>query len=131
VAQHESGINILHSFKVLFNNLGSVQKKSGSDKVWVYSIKGTNNIKNCVLPFFEKYLIEYSCKYNSEMFKNFFDIITKLDLYKNKTIEKEELIELLKLAYKMNPEGKGKQRKRTLDDVIGIINEKEAKTKKP
>jgi hypothetical protein len=33
VAQHENGLNILHSFKVLFENLGSVHKKSGSEKV--------------------------------------------------------------------------------------------------
>jgi hypothetical protein len=38
---------------------------------------------------------------------------------------KEELIELIKLVYLMNPEGKGKQRKRTLEEVIDIINEKE------
>lgn len=28
VAQHENGINILHSFKSLFGGLGSVQKKN-------------------------------------------------------------------------------------------------------
>jgi LAGLIDADG endonuclease len=124
VAQHENGINILHSFKVLFNNLGTVHKKSGSDKVWVYSIKGTQNIKNYIIPFFEKYVIEYSCKYESSVFKDFCDIIIRLDFNKNKTIEKEELIELVKLTYNMNPDGKGKQRKRTLEDVINIINEK-------
>jgi len=52
VAQHENGINILYSFKSLFGNVGSVHQKSGSDKVWVYSIKGTQNIKKYVLPFF-------------------------------------------------------------------------------
>jgi len=33
VAQHENGINILYSFQVLFGGLGSVHRKSGSDKV--------------------------------------------------------------------------------------------------
>lgn len=46
VAQHENGINILYSFKALFANLGHVVKKSGTEKVWIYSIKGTQNIKN-------------------------------------------------------------------------------------
>lgn len=31
--QHENGINILYSFKVLFGNVGSVHRKSGSEKV--------------------------------------------------------------------------------------------------
>jgi len=51
VAQHENGVNILHTFKSLFNGLESVHKKSGSDKVWVYSLKGTQNIKNFSLAF--------------------------------------------------------------------------------
>jgi hypothetical protein len=33
VAQHENGIQILHSFKVLFEGKGSVHVKSGSEKV--------------------------------------------------------------------------------------------------
>ena len=57
VAQHESGVNILYSFKYLFNGLGSVHKKSGSENVWVYSLKGTFNIVNFVLPFFFLFLI--------------------------------------------------------------------------
>jgi hypothetical protein len=32
-AQHENGINILYSFKALFGNVGSVHRKSGSEKV--------------------------------------------------------------------------------------------------
>lgn len=39
VVQHESGISILNSFKVLFEDKGSVHKKSGSEDVWVYSLK--------------------------------------------------------------------------------------------
>jgi len=39
VVQHENGINILHSFKVLFDNYGNVLKKSGSEKVYVFSSK--------------------------------------------------------------------------------------------
>jgi len=33
VVQHESGIAILNSFKVLFEGKGSVHKKSGSEDV--------------------------------------------------------------------------------------------------
>ena len=41
-------------------------------------------------------------------------------------MDKQELIELTKLVYKLNPDGKGKQRKRTLEETIEIINEKRA-----
>ena len=124
VAQHENGLNILYSFKCLFENIGSVHPKSGSDKVWVYSIKGTYNIKKYVLPFFLKYVVEYSSKYKSDVFNNYLDIINKLDENKKKTMEKQELIKLIELVYNLNPDGKGKQRKRTLQETIQIINEK-------
>ena len=78
VAQHENGLNILHSYKIMFNNLGQISKKSGSNKVWVYSLKGTNNIKNLVIPFFEKYILAYSCKYNERLFKDYCFVINKL-----------------------------------------------------
>lgn len=124
VAQHENGLNILYSFKYLFQKSGFVVKKSGSDKVWCYTIKGTQNIKNLVLPFFAKYVVPYSCKNKLDVFNNYCLIINRLDANKKKTMEKEELIELVKLVYLTNPEGKGKQRKRNLEEVIEIINNK-------
>jgi hypothetical protein len=39
-------------------------------------------------------------------------------------MEKEVLIELVKLVYLLNPDSKGKQRKRTLEEILGIINSK-------
>lgn len=56
VAQHISGLHILNSFKLLFNNLGNVHKKSGSENVWVYVLKGTFNVKTYILPFFSFFL---------------------------------------------------------------------------
>jgi phage anti-repressor protein len=92
--------------------------------VLVYSLKGTQNIKNYVLPFYSKYIVEYSSKYKSEMFESYCYIIDKLDSNKKRTMEKEILIELVKLLYLFNPDGKGKQRKRTLEEVLEIINGK-------
>lgn len=121
VAQHENGINILYSFKSLFENFGSVHRKSGSEKVWVYSIKGTQNLQKHVLPFYSKYVVEYSSKYKSEIFEQFCYVINKLSENHNKTMGKEELIELIKLVYQMNPDSKGKQRKRTLEETIELV----------
>ena len=124
VVQHENGINILYSFKIIFGNLGSINKKSSSEKVWVYSIKGVQNIKSYVLPFFEKYVIEYSSKYRCNIFEEYCKIINTLDSNRNKAFDNNQLIELIKLVYTLNPEGKGKKRrKRTLNEVISIINQ--------
>ena len=54
VVQHENGILVLYAFQTLFEDKGSVHQKSGSDKVWVYSIKGTENLIKYVLPFFNE-----------------------------------------------------------------------------
>lgn len=122
VVQHESGIAILHSFKSLFEDKGSVHKKSGSEDVWVYSLKGTQNLKNSVLPFFEKYVITYSSKYKGEVFDKFSIIINKLYDNRNKTFSKYEIIHLIELVYSYNPDTKGKSRKRTLQETIDIVN---------
>ena len=122
VVQHENGIDILHSFRLIFNNKGNVLKKSGSDKVWVYSIKGTQNIIDLVIPFLKKYVVVFSSKYKSEVFNNFCQILNQLDRNHNTALSKEKRIELVKLVYLINPEGKGKQRKRTLEETLNIIN---------
>jgi hypothetical protein len=33
VTQHESGLNVLNSYKALFNGLGNLKEKSGSNQV--------------------------------------------------------------------------------------------------
>lgn len=77
-----------------------------------------------MLPFFEEYVVKYSSKYRTSLFEDFRHIITRLDLNKKKTMQKEELIELVKLTSLLNPDGKGKQRKRTLEEILEIINTK-------
>lgn len=75
-----------------------------------------------MLPFFEEYVVKYSSKYRTSVFEDFRHIILRLDQNKKKTMPKEELIELVKLTYLLNPDGKGKQRKRTLEEILEIIN---------
>jgi LAGLIDADG DNA endonuclease family protein len=119
VSQHVNGINILHSFKELFG-AGSVVQKSGSEDVWVYTIKGYKQIIELVLPFLETYVQPYSCK------KNEYAIFKKLvlDSAAGHQKQKDTLIEMVKLAYTLTGKGKGKSRKRTLPEVLEIINDK-------
>lgn len=117
VAQHKNGINILYSFKELFGT-GSVVEKSGSNDVWVYTLKGYRQIIEHVIPFLETYVQPFSCKTNE--FDIFKDLVFKSEAGQQKN--QETLIEMVKLAYTL--QGKGKYRKRSLDEVIGIIKDK-------
>ena len=119
VTQHHNGLQILNSFKSLFDQTGQIHKKSGSLNVWVYSLKGIKNLNKFLIPFYKKYVVCYSNKYKIEEFDKFCKIVKKLD-DKSKYTE-DQFIELIKLTYKLNPSGKGKNRKRTLDEVISFI----------
>lgn len=124
VVQHVNGINILYSFKALFNNKGSVHKKSGSNDVWVYSIKGIQNIIDLVLPFFGNYVVVFSSKYRADIYEGFVHILTSLNNSKNKALSQEEMVKLIRLIYSFNPDGKGKERKRSLEETLEIIYNK-------
>ena len=56
------------------------------------------------------------------MFNRFTSIIDILYANLGKSIDKEQLIELVRLVYLMNPDSKGKSRKRDIQEVIDIIN---------
>jgi hypothetical protein len=56
-------------------------------------------------------------------FDKFLFILNKLS-EKSKLNEKE-FVDLVKLVYELNPNGKGKNRKRTLSEVINIIRNKQ------
>jgi len=122
ITQHINGLSILNSFKVLFNNKGQMHQKSGSLYVWVYSLKGINNLIDYLIPFFLEFVVPYSCKYKKEEFDKFLFILNKLKEKSN--FEKEEFINIIKLVYDLNPDGKGKKRKRTLSQILSIIEEK-------
>jgi hypothetical protein len=67
-------------------------------------------------------MVKYSSKYKQDNLRVFSTVLLRLQSNNRATMDKKELIELVKLVYTLNPDGKGKQRKRTLDQVIDIIN---------
>ena len=58
-------------------------------------------------------------KYNSNEFNKFVFILNQLK--EKSKFDKTEFIELVTLVYALNPNGKGKVRKRTLSELISII----------
>ena len=120
VSQHKNGLDILYSFKELFDGAGSVVEKSGSPDIYVFTLKGYKQIIKYVLPFLETYVQPFSCK--TEEFSIFKEIVVASALGKQR--QKEDLIYLVKLAYKL--QGKGKTRKRDLSEILEIIENKES-----
>jgi hypothetical protein len=117
VSQHKNGLNILYSFKELFG-VGSVVEKSGSPDIFVYTVKGYKKMIDPIIPFLEKYVQPFSCKTKEyQIFKELV-LLSEAGHQKNK----DTLIAMVKLAYTF--EGKGKYRKRSLDEIIEIINDK-------
>lgn len=120
VSQHVNGIGILNSFKDLFK-AGSVVPKSGSSDIFVYKLRGYNNMLNLVIPFLQRYVQPYSGKVNE--FNLFLEITSRCAQGHN--VDKANLIAMLELIYASGKLGKGKERKRTLPELLEIINDKE------
>ena len=118
VSQHKNGIDILYSFKELLGNPGSVVEKSGSTDIFVYTLKGYKQIIKYVIPFLETYVQPFSCK--KEEYYIFKEIVMQSSEGKQKN--KVDLIEMVKLSYKL--QGKGKNRKRELSEILEIIEDK-------
>ena len=71
-----------------------------------------------IIPFLEKYVQPYSCK--KKEYQIFKEICFKSEAGGQRS--KKSLIEMVKLAYTYK--GKGKERMRTLEEVIKIIEKK-------
>ena len=114
--QHKSGIAQLHLAKEIFGT-GRIAPKVGNEDVLVYSIMCRRTIRERVIPFFEKYMI-FSSK--REIFKRFKEIVIAME-DKKEHLTPDGLVNLVKKAYEMNPASKGKERKRSLEEVIDRI----------
>lgn len=119
VTQHINGISILEAFKVLFNR-GNLHAKSGSPFVWVYELKGYKSLLTLAIPFYLTYVLSFGCKIPE--FEMVHEVCLMMDRGEHKT--KEGLAKMVTLAYSV--QGKGKYRKRRLEEVLSIIQDKDA-----
>jgi len=122
VTQHQNGKHILAEFKELFGGKGNLHLKPGTKHVWEYKLSGLTNLIDYVVPFYLKYVIPFSGKVKE--FNIFLEILERKQRQEHFT--QEGLIDMVKLAYTLNEEGKGKTRKRTLEEVLAIIRDKHA-----
>jgi len=114
--QHESGRRLLELAQSTFES-GRIYPKPGNAKVLVYEISSTQVLREKVVPFFERYVVPFSCK--RETFERFREILEAMERGEHR--KPAGLAEIVRKVYAMNPHSKGKARSRPLEDVLARI----------
>jgi len=109
VYQHKNHREILELCKEVFKT-GNIYRKSGIHPVLNFSIDSMRNIKERVIPFFDKYPLITK----RESYQKFRDIVLSMERGEHRTYAGFE--RLVRLAYSMNQQGKG--RRRTLEEIL-------------
>ena len=111
--QHESGRRLLELAQSTFES-GRIYPKPGNPKVLVYEISSTQVLREKVVPFFERYVVPFSCK--RETFERFREILEAMERGEHRV--PTGLAEIVKKVYAMNPNSKGKARSRPLEEEV-------------
>lgn len=96
--QKASGLPLLEATQKMFGT-GSIYLKSGTDNTYVFAIRNRRSIKEKVIPYFEKYVLNLSCKYSStfELYKKVIELLENKEHF-----HMEGLFEIFDLAYKIS-----------------------------
>ena len=127
IYQHVSGMPLLEACQNYFRT-GRIYLKSGSSDVYVYEINCRRSIREKVFPFMENYVLPLGCKFNdSTTGPGTFSLIKQL-LYlfdQNKHLEpsRDGIIRCIEIVYATTPLGKGKKRKRSLNEIISLVQQ--------
>ena len=113
--QKVEGRKILEMAKKFFGT-GRIYPKPGNEEVLVFAITNRRSLKEKVLPFLKKYMV-YSPRI--EKYKIFTEIVEDMENRKHWT--PQGLARIVEKAYALNPDSKGKERKRELEEVLGRI----------
>ena len=114
--QHESGRRILELALATFES-GRIYPKSGSPRVLVYEVSSTRALHEKVVPFFERHIVPFTCK--GQTFDRFREIVEMM--IRKEHLGPDGMARIVRLAYEMNPAGKGKARSRPLEEVLERI----------
>ncbi len=110
--QHESGRWLLELAGEVFGT-GTIFRKHGNPKVLVFAIHSLRSLVDKVVPFFERYVTPFSCK--RATFERFREIVDMMERKEHLTAD--GLVRIVEKAYAMNPDSKGRQRLRTIQEV--------------
>ena len=115
VYQHKDNSKILSVIKDEFG-CGNISKKGGNPLCNVYCIDKVHDLINIVIPYFEKYPLQSNKNNDFLIFKKIV-----IGVSKQLHLNPEGFIELVKLAFKMNRNGK--YRKNSLETIVSSIEE--------
>ncbi len=119
--QHKKNRNILEIFQKEMH-CGYIVEKGSKPDVLVLIVDNRRTLEEKIIPFFNKYKF-LGTKRND--FLIFQKILEMMSLKKH--LEKDGLIEIVKLAFQMNQQGKG--RKYTAEQIISSLNESSETTR--
>jgi hypothetical protein len=112
VYQHPNHREILEVFQWVFRT-GRIRRKSPTNHGLVYCVDTNRNIRERIIPFFEKYRL--SVKHAD--FIRFEKVLGLLEQKVHKTLD--GMKQIVDIAYAMNAQGK--QRPRTKSEVLSLI----------
>src|SRR3990167_6235507 len=113
--QHKDSFFVLERIQSFFR-CGKIRPKGPNSNVLTFSIESRLLIKENVIPHFEKYPLQSR---KAEDFNLFRQVIDAMEDGKHRSID--GLIDVIKLAFRMNPHGKN--RKYQLEDIVRDLKE--------
>ena|SRR3989344_4012452 len=115
VYQHKDNAFILYIFKKKFQ-CGYVSEKGGNPSCYVYCVDKIQQLKDIIIPFFDKYPLIGEKHKNFSLFK---EVVFRL--FEKKHFERQGFIEITKLCFQMNRNGK--YRKNSLETILSSLEQ--------
>lgn len=112
IYQHEHGKSLLEMARRVFGT-GRIVRKVGNEKVLAFHISARKSLSERVIPFLFRYVHPFSAK--REIIERFAEIVEAFG--RKEHMDPRGLVRIVEKAYAMNPGSRGKERKRSLEEV--------------
>jgi hypothetical protein len=113
--QYRGYPQMLELARALFGS-GSIFPKPGNERVLVYAVASRRAIADQVIPFLRAYM---TFAPRNAVYERFCEIVEAMERKEHQT--PRGMVRIVEMAYTLNPLAKGKERKRTLQEVIDRI----------
>jgi hypothetical protein len=121
VYQHKKNRNILEIFQKELQ-CGYIVEKQGNPEVLVLVVDNRRTLEEKIIPFFNKYRFLGTKWHDFLLFSQIVQMMKE-----KKHLEKSGLVEIVKKAFQMNQQGKG--RKYSAEEIISSLNESSETTR--
>ena len=121
IYQHKKNRNILEIFQKELQ-CGYIVEKQGNPEVLVLVVDNRRTLEEKIIPFFNKYRFLGTKWHDFLLFSQIVQMMKE-----KKHLEKSGLVEIVKKAFQMNQQGKG--RKYSAEEIISSLNESSETTR--